>query len=82
MRRAFFSAARKFKNMKCIIGFKSIVTIEGENMADIWDKFNRTSLYSSAIESMGVEFDCIDEVTRIDDDSYQDYSQEYKQYER
>ena len=51
-------------------------------MADIWDKFNRTSLYSSAIESMGVEFDCIDEVTRIDDDSYQDYSQEYKQYGR
>ena len=51
-------------------------------MADIWDKFNRTSLYSSAIENMGVEFDCIDEVTRIDDDSYQDYSQEYKQYER
>lgn len=51
-------------------------------MADIWDKFNRTSLYSSAIESMGVEFDYIDEVTRIDDDSYQDYSQEYKRYER
>ena len=68
--------------MKCIIGFRSIVTIEGDNMADIWDKFNKTSLYSSAIESRGVEFDCVDKVTQIDDDSYQDYLQEYKQHGR
>ncbi len=64
--------------MECIIGFRSSISLQGEDMQEIKNKFQSMSgFYSPEAEKMGVEFVEIDEVTRTDDGSYSDNLREY-----
>lgn len=63
--------------MECIIGFRCSITLDGQDMQEIKNKFENIPLFSSEADRMGIELVDIDEVTRTDDNSYSDYLREY-----
>lgn len=62
--------------MTCEIIFSVAIQVSGVDMRSIRNKFENMSLFHPSIEPI-CEFHDIELVTRVDDDSYDDFTSEY-----
>ena len=62
--------------MTCDIIFSATITVSGVDMRSIRNKFENMSLFHPSIEQI-CEFHDVELVTRVDDDSYDDFTSEY-----
>ena len=62
--------------MICKIIFSASVYVRGRNIQSIRDKFETMPLFHPTVDK-NCEFDDIEQVIRVDDDSYSDIINEY-----
>lgn len=62
--------------MICEITFSAAIEVNGKDMRQIRDKFETMPLFHPVINRL-CEFNSIEQVVRVDDDSYDDFTSEY-----
>ena len=62
--------------MICEITFSTAIYVQGKDIQEIRQKFENMPLYHSDIEK-DCEFNDIEQVVRVDDDSYDDFTSEF-----
>ena len=62
--------------MTCRIRFASEIVVSGKDLREIWKKFMTMDLYHPEISEQ-CDFVDIEEVSRVDDDSYTDFTSDF-----
>ena len=62
--------------MTCRIRFASETVVSGKDLREIWKKFMTMDLYHPEISGQ-CDFVDIEEVARVDDDSYTDFTSDF-----
>lgn len=62
--------------MTCRIRFASEIVVSGKDLRKIWEKFMAMDLYHPEISEQ-CDFVDIEEVARVDDDSYTDFTSDF-----
>lgn len=62
--------------MTCRIRFASEIVVSGKDLREIWKKFMAMDLYHPEISEQ-CDFAGIEDVARVDDDSYEDFTSDF-----